>query len=118
MSQDGATEAPTHSGYRPSAGFLGALCAVYAAGAAAILPLDWRAQPVDDGRPVPMASYGAAPARPVVPTPLATDSVALEQAVVRRLAHEPLARVLRRRTGEPQMADRIARELVAEAKRI
>jgi soluble lytic murein transglycosylase-like protein len=66
-----------------------------------------------------MAIYAAAAPRPVAASrPPAPDSIALEQAVVRRLAHEPLARILRRRTGEPEMADRIARALVAEANRI
>src|SRR4051812_48910599 len=119
MSQDGATEAPPHSGYRPSAGFLGALCAVYALGAAAILPLDWQAPPVDDGRSVPMAIYAPAAARPEAPgAPPPPDSAVLQLAAFPRLAPEPLARILRRRTSEPEMADRIARALVVEANRI
>jgi soluble lytic murein transglycosylase-like protein len=54
----------------------------------------------------------------VVPTLLTADSAALEQAALQRFAHEPLARIFRRRTHESQTADRIAKAIVAEARRI
>lgn len=89
---------------------MAALALVYALGALVILPLDLDDSP-EAGPPVRRA---VAP-RPPAPVP---DSAALEQAVLRRYAHRPLARVFRRRTGDAEAADRIARALLAEARRL
>jgi soluble lytic murein transglycosylase-like protein len=96
----------------PSREFIATLCAVYAVAAAVILPLDWNAPPPDDGRPVPMGIYS----RPLVPP--APDSAALEREAVALFAHAPFARVFERRTHEPETSARIAKALVAEARRI
>ncbi len=117
MSQDGAAQAPAPTGYRPSPGFVAALCAVYAAGALAILPLDWVTPAEDDGRPVPIVIH-AAPATSSPTSLPAPDSAALEQAAVERFAHAPLAQLFRRRTHESATADRIAKAVVDEARRI
>ncbi len=46
------------------------------------------------------------------------DSAALERDIVARYAHQPLAQLLGSKTREPGMANRIARALVKEAKRL
>lgn len=89
---------------------MAALALVYALGALVILPLDLDDSP-DAGVPVRRA---VAP-RPTAPAP---DSAALERAVLERYAQRPLARVFRRRTGDAETADRIARALLAEARRL
>ncbi len=67
------------------------------------------------------ATPGDPPSPHAVEAPLKThevDSTALERAVVARFAHQPLAQVLRRRTDEPRVANRIARAVLREAKRL
>jgi len=97
----------------PSREFVATLFAVYAAGALVLLPVH-TAVPEDDGRPVPMGIY----ARRAAPAPALPDSAALEAAAVARLAYAPLVPVFQRRTGERVVASRIARAVVAEARRI
>jgi soluble lytic murein transglycosylase-like protein len=93
--------------YRPSRGFLVSLAVVYAIGGMVILP---RAGG-DDAAP------RAVPVRPALHRP-APDSAALEREALIRYAHAPLAAVLRPRTGDGAMANRIAEALVSEARRL
>ncbi|MGH7527427.1 MAG: transglycosylase SLT domain-containing protein, partial [Gemmatimonadales bacterium] len=68
--------------------------------------------------PIPVTTLTAAP--PVFASIAAAppDSAALERQVVARFAHQPLARFLGRHTREPGMANRIARAIVREARRL
>ena len=82
--------------------------------------------PIPVRSPVPVSS--AARPRPAVrrPSPPArvpaaksrVDSTALEFAVTARLAHEPLARAIARRTRNPALAERAAWAVTREAGRI
>jgi soluble lytic murein transglycosylase-like protein len=60
------------------------------------------------------------PARAPAPPPLgpSVDSTALEFAVTARLAHEPLARAIARRTRNPELAERAAWAVTREAGRL
>jgi soluble lytic murein transglycosylase-like protein len=66
--------------------------------------------------PAAARSRAAAPAR--APKIARVDSAALEFAVTARLAHEPLARAIARRTRNPAMAERAAWAVTREAGRI
>ena len=63
-------------------------------------------------------------ARPIAELPVqlpavqAPDSAAMEREVVARFAHRPLASLLGQHTRKPGMANRIARALVKEARRL
>ena len=57
------------------------------------------------------------PARVLAP-PSRVDSTALEFAVTARLAHEPLARAIARRTRNPEVAERAAWAVTREAGRL
>jgi soluble lytic murein transglycosylase-like protein len=58
-------------------------------------------------------------ATPVTPPlPPVPDSAALEQAALTRFKDAPLARLLRRRNPEPEMAGRMARAILVEARRL
>jgi soluble lytic murein transglycosylase-like protein len=52
------------------------------------------------------------------PLPPLPDSAALEHAALTRFKDAPLARLLRRRNPEPEMAGRMARAILVEAKRL
>ena len=97
--------------------FLVALALTALMGAVELTPPDRRDAPPFAGMvPAAPAILSAAPA-----THLATatpDSAALERDIVARYAHQPLARLLGSKTREPGMANRIARALVKEAKRL
>lgn len=63
-----------------------------------------------------------APSKPAQSKPapvrrVKADSAALEKAVIKRLAHRPLAMALARRVKDPELADRVASAIVHEAGR-
>jgi soluble lytic murein transglycosylase-like protein len=103
---------PSQPGWRPSRGFLTLLAAVGFTGALLLTP------PARLGTP----SLGTIAARrPAFPSPIASnlpvDSIVLEREVVARYDHLPLAQILRR-TAEPEIANRVARALVKEARQL
>ncbi len=72
-------------------------------------------RPTPAPRPAPPgATPKAGPPEPEV----RGDSARLEAALVRRRAHAPLAYVLRRRSGNPHLAERTAAAVVKEARRL
>jgi soluble lytic murein transglycosylase-like protein len=95
----------------PSRGFLTFLAAAGFVGAVLLTPsLEL------DG---PLQSVAPSPASAVIEPsiPAAADSVTLEGEVVARYDHLPLAQILRR-TAEPEMANRVARAIVKEARQL
>jgi soluble lytic murein transglycosylase-like protein len=64
----------------------------------------------------PAADHPAPP--PLRRASVRPDSAALEREAVQLFAHGPIARVLRRRTDNPAVADSIARALLREANRL
>ncbi|HEX5387349.1 MAG TPA: lytic transglycosylase domain-containing protein [Gemmatimonadales bacterium] len=111
----------------PSRGFVIALAVLCAAGAVLVLPIDWPTAP-DGLRPASVADR-APPPPPAGDTSAADldsaaldsaalDSASLERAAIARFAAVPLARVFRRHTPEVGTARRIARSVVAEARRM
>ncbi|HEX3275998.1 MAG TPA: transglycosylase SLT domain-containing protein [Gemmatimonadales bacterium] len=64
------------------------------------------------------AGGAAAPLRAPARARAAIDTTAVELAVTRRLAHEPLARAIARRTPNPDIAERAASAVTREAGRL
>ena len=64
-----------------------------------------------------MAKRGALPRERLARSPAAIDSVGWEREVVARYDHLPLAQILRR-TADPEIANRVARAIVKEARQL
>ncbi|MEO8089109.1 MAG: lytic transglycosylase domain-containing protein [Gemmatimonadales bacterium] len=80
-------------------------------------PETQKARKAPQPKPGP-ASPKAAPASPRSARPALVDSAALERAVTKAHAHWPLAIVLARRSGNPEVAEQAAAALVREAGRL
>jgi soluble lytic murein transglycosylase-like protein len=74
--------------------------------------------PARRSKPRPRAQPKAPTTQARKPTPIRTDSAALERAVTREHAYWPLALALARRSGNPEIAEQAAAALVYEAERL
>lgn len=95
----------------PSPGFLTFLAAAGFVGAVLLTPALESASPAETAA----ASGPAAVMLPIRPVP--ADSTTLEGEVVARYDHLPLAQILRR-SAEPELANRVARAIVKEARQL
>lgn len=100
---------------RPSRAFLTFLAAAGFVGALLLTPPAHLGTPSWKSIATARPSFPAA-ARRSVPT-LSADSTTLEREVVARYDHLPLAQILRR-TAEPEIANRVARAIVKEAREL
>ena len=94
----------------PSRGFLTFLAAAGFVGAVLLTPS------LELDAPLQSLSLRQ-PSAAIEPTTLSEDSATLEDEVVARYDHLPLAQILRR-TAKPEMANRVARAIVKEARQL
>lgn len=106
--------------------FRSAICAVIVAGCAEGVPAPVPAPVPANVSPLTGTPSAAtvAPPRPAAKRPPAkrparkpVDSIGLEQKLIQKQAHAPLAKALARRSGNAAVADRVAAAVVREAQR-
>ncbi|HYF39659.1 MAG TPA: transglycosylase SLT domain-containing protein [Gemmatimonadales bacterium] len=98
---------------RPSRPFLTCVAAACFAGAVLLTPAAQLSTPTWGNVVATGGSFARASARPPAPV----DSSSWEREVVVRYDHLPLAQILRR-TAEPEIANRVARAIVKEARQL
>ena len=99
---------------RPSRGFMTFLAASGFAGALLLTPTAQLDQPLAE---IASASRSLAGAEASPTRSIPADSATLEREVVNRYDHLPLAQIFRRRTS-PEIANRVARAIVKEAREL
>jgi hypothetical protein len=105
--------ASARGSYRPSRPFLVALALCGLSGAVLLTPASGLETPS-----ITTIAHVPSSVTAVLPAPAPLDSAALEREVLARYQQRPLALLLGRRTRQPGIANRIARAIVKEAKRL